>query len=297
METVATPPPLPSRARDANKGSCGRVLVVGGSRGMAGAPCLAARAALRSGAGLVRIAVPAPIWDVVATKTDECLTDGLPATARGTLAAAAIDELLELCAWADVVVLGPGLTQDAETVDVIRRVVQESQSALVLDADGLNAYAGGRICHLRNTRRTFSRAPLVLTPHPGEMARLLQKPVAEVQAERTRAVQTCAEWSGAICVLKGAATLVCDGAKLFTNTTGNPGLATGGTGDVLTGVIAALLGQGLDGFGAACLGVHLHGLSGDRVAARLGEWGLIAGDLVCEMPLAFVEYAGRPRSS
>jgi hydroxyethylthiazole kinase-like uncharacterized protein yjeF len=301
-------PPFPVRARDANKGDCGRVLIVGGSRGMIGAPCLAARAAGRGGAGLVKVAVPECLWDVAALKGDEYLTAGLPATRAGALAEEALEPLLQLAAWADVVVLGPGLGTAAETVSVVRRAVSEITKPLVLDADGLNAFAG-RPANLTKARATCATAglsssgrraaatayPLVLTPHPGEMARLLNSTPQAVQKDREAAALACAGQTGAVVILKGAGTIVTGGGRLYVNLTGNPGMATGGTGDVLSGLLGALIGQGMEAFDAACLAVYLHGLAGDLAAKRLGVWSLVAGDLLEYLPAAFIAHARRKR--
>jgi NAD(P)H-hydrate epimerase len=283
LQPVSAVPPLPQRRPDGNKGDFGKVLVVGGSRGMSGAPAMAAMAAYRSGAGLVRIAVPLAIWDIVAFKIDEGLTDGLPQTKKETLGARALPQLSKIADWCDVVVLGPGLSQEKETSETIRKFIVKLDKPLVLDADGLNAFRDGRIEKLKPSKEPNR----VLTPHPGEMARLLSISIPEVQADRPGAVAECARRSGCVTILKGAGTLVCDGARLYKNTTGNPGMATGGTGDVLSGMIGALIGQGLSAFDAACLGVYLHGLAGDLAAERLGTHSLMAGDMIDELPNAF----------
>jgi len=297
---------LPRRAKDANKGDCGKLLIVGGSRGMAGAVCLAARAAGRSGAGLVKVAVPEPVWDVVATKLDEALTAGLPATRCGSLAEKALDPLLEAAAWSDVVVLGPGLGTDPQTVAVVREATRRIAKPLVLDADGLNAFAA-RVGQLGRIQSTLKDRPMVLTPHPGEMARLLSGPprtpraprterlggpltAKAVQADREGALRACARAAKAVVLLKGAGTLVSDGRRRYLNRTGNAGMATGGSGDVLAGLLGALIGQGLDAYEAACLAAYLHGLAGDLAARRLTQWSLVAGDLVDELPNAFYAY-------
>jgi hydroxyethylthiazole kinase-like uncharacterized protein yjeF len=282
VKRVAAVPQLPHRAFDANKGDCGKITVIGGSRGMAGAPCLAARAAYRAGAGLVRVAVPMSIWDVVAGKLDECLTYGLPETDAGTLARKGLRPYGNDSEWADVMVLGPGLSQHSETVDEVRAFVTRVKQTLVLDADGLNAFTG-QLALLRHPSRQT-----VLTPHPGEMARLLKLTSAQIQADRPRAVFECARMTGCVVALKGAITLVCDGERMYQNTTGNPGMATGGTGDVLTGVIAGLIGQKMKPFEAACLGVYLHGLAGDISASRVGVHSLMAGDLLSDLPKAIM---------
>jgi hydroxyethylthiazole kinase-like uncharacterized protein yjeF len=293
-EKVTTLARLPLRPPDANKGTCGRVLIVGGSRNMAGAPCLAARGAYRGGAGLVRVAVPAAIREIVAAKVlDECLVDGLEATLAGSFSRAAFLALAKLCEWADVVVLGPGMSQERQTVELVHRVAQEVDTPLVLDADGLNALAGGALKLLTAARSKLPGRALVLTPHPGEMARLLGGSPQDIQNDRVAAALKLARSVGAVVVLKGAGTLVSDGPRLYQNTTGNAGMATGGTGDVLAGLIGALIGQGLNAFDAACLGVYLHGLAGDLAAKRLGVWSMLAGDLAEELPNAFLDYEKR----
>jgi hydroxyethylthiazole kinase-like uncharacterized protein yjeF len=288
MQRIRKVPRLPQRGSEANKGDCGRVLVAGGSRGMSGAPVLSAMAAYRSGAGLVKLAIPFGIWDVVAGKFDEATTVGLPETRRGTIARRALEQLGGPEEWADVAVLGPGMSQESETADFIRRYVAAAKVPLVLDADGLNAFKDGKMTLLQKKPRNMAR---VLTPHPGEMARLLGGTALDIQADREAAVTEAAQSSGAVVVLKGAGTLVCDGRRLYRNRTGNPGMATGGTGDVLSGVIGALIGQGLEPFDAACLGVYLHGLAGDLAAQALGQWSLIASDLITYLPQAFLRHA------
>lgn len=286
------PPPLPKRSKGAHKGDCGRVLVVGGCRGMAGAPCLAARGALRGGAGLVKAAVPACIWDVAAVKLDECLTLGLPDTQSGCFAKGARQALLDAAAWADAVVLGPGVSQHAQAAGLLRETLPRIAVPVVLDADGLNAFAGkGKALARAQAVRRWH--PLVLTPHPGEAARLLGSTIEKVQANRKAAalelVKLCGP--GTVAVLKGDGTLVTDGTQTYVNKTGNSGMASGGTGDVLSGLVAALIGQGMSAFDAACLGVYLHGLAGDRAAKRLGVWSLTANDLLDELPGAFLQHA------
>jgi len=226
------------------------------------------------------------------------MTLALPAGLAGQLAAAAVDRVLEAAAGKSVVALGPGLGQEEETAEAIRRLVREVELPLVLDADGLNAFAG-RAAEIAVRAREGRET--VLTPHPGEMGRLLGISTAEVQADRIAAVRRAAAETGAVVVLKGHLTLVAipgepgekGEAEVHVNPTGNPAMATGGTGDVLTGLLAGLLAQGLTAGDAARLGVYLHGLAGDLVAARLGgpgsqnPRGLAAGDLVEALPLAF----------
>lgn len=272
---------LAPRPATAHKGNFGHVLVVGGSRGMIGAACLAAQAALRAGAGLVTLAVPRGLQDVAASKLTEAMTVGLPETPEGTLSREAFSAVMELLPRKSVLALGPGLSQHPETVGLVRELVRSVSCPLVLDADGLNAFAGmGSLLAER-------MAPLIVTPHPGEMGRLTGKSVAEIEADRPgHAEQYAREWR-AVVVLKGARTVVASPeGYLGINTTGNPGMATGGSGDVLTGVIAAMVAQGLEPFRAAAAAVYLHGRAGDLAAGETGEMGLVAGDILRFLPVA-----------
>lgn len=283
---------LPAREASTHKGSYGHALILAGSPGKAGAAILAARAAVRSGAGLVTAAVPEPILPTVDLGSIESMTLPLPADASGHLAAEAAERLLTAAEGKDALALGPGLGQEAGTVEAIRRIVHDCPLPLVIDADGLNAFAG------RPQDLAGRAAETVLTPHPGELGRLLEISAAEVQADRLAAVRRAAERTGAIVVLKGHRTLVASPeGEVHVNPTGNPGMATGGTGDVLTGMIAGLLAQGQAGYGPAGLGavllaVYLHGLAGDLAAARLGTACLAAGDLLDSLPAAFSHLAG-----
>lgn len=278
---------LPARPAWAHKGDCGRVLVLAGSRGMAGAACLTALGAARAGAGLTVLAVPAGIQDVVAGKLTEMITAGLPQTNECTLARDARREILARLENAGALALGPGLSRHLETVALVRELLPALRLPGVIDADGLNALAGdtgllGRV-----------RAPLVLTPHPGEMARLIGRTTAEIQAGRLKAAEEAAAAYGKVVLLKGAATLIAspDGFT-YINPSGNPGMATGGSGDVLTGVIAALLARGLDAARAAAAGAYLHGLAGDLAAREKGMYGLLAGDIVDQLPAAIARVQG-----
>lgn len=264
----------------------GRVLIVAGSRGMSGAAVLCASAALRGGAGLVRLAVPEGIGSIVAAANPCYTTAPLPQDDRGRLDAAALPELLELVRGNNVAALGPGLGQSAELGNTLAAVLEQTATPLVLDADALNVL----VDKLDALRR--HSGPIVLTPHPGEFARLLGSDIAAVQAKRQELAADFAQRHGIVMVLKGHGTVVTEGRRLYVNTTGNPGMATGGTGDVLAGLIAALLGQKLEPFAAAQLGVYLHGRAGDLAREQVGEASLIAGDLLDFLPHAFQEHAG-----
>jgi NAD(P)H-hydrate epimerase len=281
------------RPPSAHKGDYGHVLVVAGSVGKTGAAVLAATGALRAGVGLVTVATPAPALPIVAASRPEVMTEALPATAAGTFDAGGVERALELAAARDAVVLGPGLGLDPATRAFVRAFVLQCAVPLVVDADGLNALAPTP--ETPNTASLLRRAaPTVVTPHPGEMARLVVRKVADVQAARLATARGFAADTGAIVVLKGQRTIVAhpDG-RAAVNPTGNPGLATGGTGDVLAGTIGALLARGADAWRAAGACAYLHGHAGDRAAARLGEESLIAGDLLDELPAALRSLAAR----
>jgi NAD(P)H-hydrate epimerase len=282
-------PALAPRPADANKGDFGRVLILAGSRGMSGAAVLCAGAALRGGAGLVRLAVPNSLLPLVAPANPCFMTAPLAEDGQGRTAAAAREDLHEHFHWATAAAIGPGLGRSPELPGLLADVMAGTAVPLVLDADALNNLADDL-----GPLKQYA-GPLVLTPHPGEFARLAGCDVAAVQADRRdRAVRFAAE-HGVVLALKGHRTIVTDGRRVYVNTTGNPGMATGGTGDVLTGLTAALLAQGLETFAAARLAVYLHGLAGDLARDQLGEASLIASDLVEYLPRAFGAHAARPR--
>ena len=281
VTAVTDVPHLPPRPLDANKGLFGRVLVIAGSRGMSGAGVLCASAALRGGAGLVTLAVPADVLPLVAPAQPCYMTAPLPGDEKGHLSAAARDELLALVQASTVTVMGPGLGRSPDVTQLVMQVIEQATVPLVLDADALNALAESP-GNLRGRK-----GPTVLTPHPGEMGRLLGCATNIVQDGRMQLAVRFAADMGVVLVLKGHRTLVTDGRRLYGNTTGNPGMATGGTGDVLGGLIGALAAQGLETFAAAQLGVYLHGLAGDLARDEVGEVSLIASDLLTYLPRAF----------
>jgi NAD(P)H-hydrate epimerase len=265
---------LPKRKPDSHKGDYGRVLVVAGSRGMAGAATLASESAYRSGAGLVYIACPSGLVDVMAVKQTCAVV--WPFEERTAAA-----QILEFSMKCDVAVIGPGLSQAPAIAAAVREVVGAIEIPFVLDADGLNAFEAfpellGR-----------GKAPRVITPHPGEAARLLKSLPSEIQQHREATAKELAERFLSVAVLKGHRTIVTDGRQSYVNRTGNPGMATGGSGDVLSGVIGALMGQKLSPFDAAVLGVHTHGKAGDLAARRLGQVSLMATDVLAALPDAF----------
>lgn len=283
--SLADLPRLPPRDANSHKGDYGRLLIVGGSRGMSGAIALAGMSALRSGAGLVRMAVPDRVLGVVAGFEPSLMTTPLPDDDAGRLSLAAKEALARHLPWADVVALGPGLGRSSELTDLVGALWFEVEHPMVVDADALFALAESEIA------LTPTAGPRVITPHVGEFTRLLGDEGKKISAKQLSAAAV--EWAStneAIIVLKGPHTLVTDGSRSYTNNTGNPGMATGGTGDILTGVIAALIGQKLEPFAAAALGVHIHGLAGDLAAKELGQVSMIASDLLKYLPYAFKSY-------
>jgi NAD(P)H-hydrate epimerase len=271
---------IPHRRMDVHKGAFGRVLVVAGAVGYTGAATLCTLGALRSGAGLVTAGVPAAVYPIVASS----IVEGMPmplADHEGALAAEAADQIRGLTAAADVVACGPGLSRLPGPATVVRRLLAECAVPMVLDADALNVLAGGAEA-LRG-----ARAPVVITPHPGEMARLLEVKVEDVQRRRLHTARAAAERFGVIVVLKGARTVVASPeGEAFIVPTGNPGMATGGMGDVLTGAIAGFIGQRLSPLTAAWVGAHLHGLAGDLAAGARGPVGFLAREVADHLPAA-----------
>jgi ADP-dependent NAD(P)H-hydrate dehydratase len=282
-EVVTALPVLAPRAADSNKGNYGRILVIAGSRGMSGAGVLSASAALRGGAGLVYLAVPKEIQPIVAAANPCYLTAALPEDSEGRLDLVAVTDLLALAEGKDVIAAGPGLGQGHGVTAVVEWLVTQASVPLVLDADGLNAIRG------RAGLLKGGPGPRVLTPHPGEFARLMGTDIRSIQANRQEMAVRFAAEHGVVLLLKGHGTIVTDGRRMYQNPSGNPGMATGGTGDVLTGLIAALLGQGLEPFAAAQLGAWWHGRAGDLARDELGEVCLIASDLLNYLPRAWRE--------
>jgi NAD(P)H-hydrate epimerase len=280
------------RSRHANKGDAGKVLITAGSRGKTGAACLAGEAAMRAGAGLVTIASPASAQSVIASRViAECMTEALAETESGGPAASASAQVLELAAERDVLALGPGLgTSGDDARQFVRDVVTNRTSPTVLDADGLNALAPWP-----RDLRGNAAYPLILTPHPGEMARLTGKSILEILRERVSVAREFARSHSVILVLKLSRTIIAapDG-EVYINPTGNEGMATGGSGDVLTGMIAGLVAQKLDNpLGATVAAVYLHGLAGDIAGSRIGIRALVASDITSHLGEAFIEAGGQ----
>lgn len=270
---------FPKRQPSASKGDFGHLLVVAGSIGYTGAAYLTAQAAALSGSGLVTLAVGKTIYPILAAKLTEVMVKPFIETRDGSLSLMAEKDLINFSQNCNVLAIGPGVSQNKETQGLVRNLVGKIDRPIVLDADGINAFAGETLA-LKS-----AKAPLVMTPHPGEMARLIEKTVDEVQSDRKGLALKFASEYNTVLVLKGHGTVVAspDG-RIYINGTGNAGMATGGTGDVLTGLIASFIGQGLDPFSAAVLGTYYHGLAGDMAAKEKGHLSLLATDLLNKLP-------------
>ncbi len=270
---------FPKRTAESNKSDYGHVLVIAGSAGYTGAAYLTSQAAVRSGSGLVTLAIGRSLYEIMAAKLTEVMVRPFFETKDFSLSLLAEKELLAFSEKCDCLAIGPGISQNKETQSLVRSLVAKINKPVVLDADGLNAFAG----HVNDLKTV--KTPLVLTPHPGEMARLTGKSAEEIQKDRKNIALDFAREYNIVLVLKGHNTIVAgpDG-KIYENQTGNPGMATGGTGDVLTGVIASFIGQGLAPFAAASLGVYFHGVAGDIAAKEKGMLSLTAGDLLEKLP-------------
>ena len=266
---------LPERPAYSHKGTYGHVLLIAGSRGKTGAALMAARACLRTGAGLVTIGVPETLVNTFQSRVTEEMVLPLPDRGNGSLSLSAADTILDFMKnKGTVMAIGPGMSVDTEISEFVARLITGSQKPVVIDADGLNAIAG------KTGMLKKSRVPVILTPHPGEMNRLLRSP-QEAEADRIGTARSFAKRTGTYLLLKGVPTIAATPAgEVFVNTTGNPGMATAGTGDVLTGIISAFLAQGLSPEDASVLGAYVHGHTGDVVAEKKGGRSLIASDII-----------------
>ena len=275
---------IPTRVSESHKGDYGKVFIVAGSRGMTGAAYLASQGALVSGSGLVTCGVPESVNDILEIKLTEVMTLPLSETRKCSINNNAKKDILQFGLGCDAVGIGPGLGMETETISLVKAVVRELGVPMVIDADALNAI--GEDVSIVAERKSDT----VLTPHPGEAGRLLGMTTNEVQESREHSACKLSELSNAIVCLKGHKTVVCaPNGKMYINTTGNSGMATGGTGDVLTGMITSFIGQGIDAYSASVSAVYLHGLAGDIAAKDIGPFSLIASDLLDYLPEAFSE--------
>jgi hydroxyethylthiazole kinase-like uncharacterized protein yjeF len=278
---------IPIHQPDDHKGDRGRVALVAGSVGMTGAATLSSLAAMRSGAGMVFLGAPSSLVDVLAVKMTEVMIKPLPESTDRSIGLKALTDIEGLTAWADILAIGPGLSQHIETTELVRNVVCNSPLPVVVDADGINAF-------IDNTHLFADcDSEVVITPHIGELSRLTNRSHKEIMGDRIGIAKQTAEIFKIIVVLKGDNTVIAhpDG-RVSINSTGNPGMASAGSGDVLTGIISALISQGLSVWDAARLGVYLHGLAGDLGAKTLGPHCLIASDIINHLPDAFLQVSG-----
>ncbi len=284
MQLVEKIPKLKPRKPDAHKGDFGRVCIIGGCIGMSGAAALAGRAALRAGAGLVRVAVSESVLPIVASIEPSYTTVPLVEDSSGRISAKAINTILDAVNENDCLAFGPGIGTSGGIQSILETLLQQENLRMVIDADGLN-----NLSAIKDWPDKL-KADLILTPHPGEMKRLWSGLFREqLPPDRRDQAGKLAQRTKTIVVLKGAGTVVTDGQKVYINKTGNPGMATAGSGDCLTGVITALMGQGLSNFDAAVLGVYIHGLAGDIAAEKFGQVSLIATDIIESLPNAFLQ--------
>ena len=275
-------PMFPRRLRDSHKGNYGHVLLIGGAKSYAGAIAMAARAAVRSGAGLVTVLAPESIVPIVAAACLESMVVGGRETVKGSLSAEVWPEWRNRIDDFDAVLIGPGLTRHDESLALVRRVIRECTVPLVLDADAISVLEG------QPEWVEKAHCPVVMTPHPGELSRLFSEDIEKVQKDRWGVALAASKFTRATVILKGAGTVVAqDGKPLAINMTGNPGMATGGTGDVLAGLLTGLLGHGLAPYDAARAAVYLHGRAGDMAAWRKTQAGIVAGDVIEEIPFVF----------
>jgi NAD(P)H-hydrate epimerase len=318
---------VPPRPKDSHKGTYGYLLVIAGSVGLTGAACLTCESALRAGVGMVTLGLPQSLNPSMEARLTETMTRPLPETSSQSLSLDAFDAIKEMSKTMHAIAIGPGLSTHPETQQLVRKLASEITLPMVIDADGLNALAGhaeiladrfqryldasseqersgdsmsrprgtqaNTTENLRNKgysdkAEVQARPQTIISPHPGEMSRLTGLPISEIQKDREAIALAHAKKWRVDLILKGAPSLIAtsDG-NLFVNTTGNPGMSTAGSGDVLTGILAALLCQGLEARNAALLGTYLHGLAGDIAAERFTPWGMIAGDIISTLPDAW----------
>lgn len=284
METISQIPKLKPRAVDAHKGDFGKVCIVAGSVGMSGAAALAGRAALRCGAGLVRVATPKSVLPIVASIEPSFTTIALAENHMGQISAKAINTILDAVSDNDVLAFGPGVGVNSGLQSILQSLLELNGLRLIIDADGLN-----NLAKIKDWPAKL-KAGLILTPHPGEMNRLWSGVFREEPpSDRQEQAAQLAQQTKTVVALKGAGTVVTDGGKVYVNQTGNPGMATAGAGDVLTGAITSLAGQGLNNFDATVSGVYIHGLAGDIAAEKVGQVSLMTTDIIESLPDAFLK--------
>lgn len=274
---------IAKRNHNSHKGTYGRVAIIAGSRGMTGALFLSSQGALRTGSGLVYTIIPESLETVMSIKLTEAIIRPIKDKDTGHFLKDSIEPIIKEVKEMDCIALGPGIGVDKDRIQLVSEIIRDTKVPMGVDADGINCIAEN--IEILNQ----GKGPIIITPHPGEMARLLNKDIQEIEKNRQYYSQYISEKYNIIVVLKGNKTIVTSPeGQTYINKTGNPGMATAGSGDVLTGIIASLLGQRLDPFDAAKLGVYLHGLAGDITRDRLGEYGMIASDIIEAIPYAIM---------
>ncbi len=274
---------MEKRNPESHKGDYGHLFILGGSPGLTGAVCLSALSALRSGCGLVTVGIPESLNNVLEVKLTEAMSLPLPETESHTFSLKAVKPAITFIKEkADGVVIGPGISLERETSEFVKEMIRRIDKPLVIDADALKIISSDLLI-LKNKKN-----PPILTPHPGEMKFLIGKDIPEIQKNRVKYAEDFAKKYGAIVILKGHHTVVSDGEKSYINLTGNPGMATAGSGDVLSGIIGSFLVQGMEPFQAAKMGVYIHGLAGDLALKEKGEVSLIASDIIEYLPYSFL---------
>ncbi|MCT4619262.1 MAG: NAD(P)H-hydrate dehydratase [Marinisporobacter sp.] len=279
---------MPVRKRDTHKGSYGKAYIVAGSTGMTGAAILSCESALRSGAGLIKMPVPQSLNTIMETRLTEVITVPLPEFKRGVVGISDIEKILKTMEESNVIAVGPGSGRSRELEELLRNMLEHTSTPMVLDADALNALAN------RKEFLKLIKSQTVMTPHVGEMARLTGLEIDYINNNRIEVATDFAKKWNVVVILKGARTVVAGPkGEIFINITGNPGMATAGSGDVLTGIVTGLVAQGIDPLKAAAAAVYIHGTAGDLAAKKVGEYGLVASDIVKEVPFAIKEIVGR----
>lgn len=281
---------LAKRRKESHKGNYGRVGIIAGSSGMTGASYLTSQSALRTGSGLVYNIIPKSLEIIMSIKLTEVIIRAVDDNGKGYFMKDSIEKVIEEINNKGVLALGPGIGVDKDIISLVKEIIINSNCPIVIDADGIN-------CLSKNIEiLKESKAPIIITPHPGEMARLLNKNINEIEEKRKYYAKYISDKYNIFTVLKGHKTIVTSpNGEIYINNTGNPGMATAGSGDVLTGIITSLIGQGLEIFNGTKLGVYLHGLAGDIARDKIGEYGIIASDIVESIPYAIMKTIDKTR--
>lgn len=282
--TVIPAPVFEKRAENSHKGTFGTALLINGSYGMAGAAILAARSCLRSGIGIAKVCVPDKIYDIIAAAVPEAVALPVASNEYGGFSSSAAEKITKSLNGVNCIAFGCGIGQSPDNAEILKLLIKNAKCPLIIDADGINTLS----LHINIVRQANS--PVILTPHPGEMARLCGKTVAEIEADRVNTALSFAQKHNVYLVLKGSGTVVATPeGKVFINKTGNPGMASGGSGDTLTGIMAALLSRDGDITRAVTNAVYIHGKAGDMAARRLSETSMLPSDIIDELPCLFKE--------